>query len=324
VVVCCSRSNAQEGLPEKVLEVVNERIEEVRGARELSALDARDPDDHETIRSASRNGTPYERFVAARELSYGEGSAKDLDDLAKHFRDSSPRFADYCTALEIVTSASRASADGECPDDVYVAKMRGSNRPFLTDMLATLYLERAAGRPAAEVWRAAGLPGPQDSSPIVQYHWLKRDAERETYLSTLIRTLEASVLPERGKDPSFPARVQAATAALIDVGPPAVAALLERYGDKTQPSSSREYLTLLYVVDVLQGTGAESGLAFLESLERIKPLEGAQRKEVAMHRAGVFELPRAAAVAQVWIRSGERYPYHDWLAGWYRWFVTHQ
>ncbi len=324
---CQGTPRADVEVPDRVAAVVEERIAEVRSARQLAELDPQHPEQYAALRDAARSGTPYVRFAAADRLAAAPDGPAVLDELAGVFVRGDPRFAAYCTARAIAERAARLDDPGAA-EALYRSELERSDSLELKTMLGTLYLERSPGPPSPEVCRAAGLARVEEGSGIVQYRTLRRRGGTAdgsaAAIGELIEVLEASVLPARPKDPTFPARAQGTVAALIDRGAPAVEALLARYGERTRPENDRDYLTLLYVVDVLQGAGDDRALPFLEALEDVAPLGGPSRKNVAMHRAGVYELPQAAAVARAWIESGVAYPYHDWLAGWYRWFFVHE
>lgn len=319
---CMGSSGADVDVPDDVAAVVEERIAEVRRARLLDALDESDPSGYRRLLQAAREGTPYEQFVAIRKLGDAPNGIADLERLAGVLQDAQPRLADLCRALVLATKAERASGPDE-RDAIYLAGLRESTTPFVTQMLGTLYLERSDGEPSEEVCRAAGLARADEASGLVLYHGLRSEGEDGgAQVARLLDVLQGSVLPAGKNDPSFPARAQAATAALIDGGGSVARALVERYGDGPPPKTAREYLTLLYVVDVLQSAPDPAALTLLRRLRDVAPPTETLRRTIAMHRDGVFDLRRAAMVAEIWVESGERYPYHDWLAGWYRWFVV--
>ena len=165
-----------------------------------------------------------------------------------------------------------------------------------------------------------------NSSPVLKYKQIKKNSkdqrDKEKRIRWLVKILEENVLPRKKFDESFPVLAQATVAALIDEEEMVTAILLKDFQEMTEPKNDREYLTMLYVVDVLQGIGDEQSLPFLNQLKNVEVLDDDRRNFIASHRAGVFELQKAAIIAEQWIKSGEKYPYYDWLAGWYSWFVT--
>lgn len=327
VLECVLPVSAQEAIHFDARRAFDRQIAEVRRARELETIDVRRHEGYDEVLRAAREGLPYERFAAIRVLGRIPESAAVLQQLSVGFRGThdTPRLADFCEALVIASAADGASL--EEVEAVYLPHLQDHNpdTPLLSGMLLRLYLEQSQGDPSEKLLRAGGIIRPKDASNLspCNYYRLKRyDGNIDDHVSRLIATLEAGVLPKASRDPSFPSCVQAAVAALIDAGEPAMTALLERYGDIVQPKSDREYLILLHVVDVFQGSAEVRAIPFLRGLEKAGQLGPDAYKFTAT--AGYHNLHWAALTAEEWIRSGVRYPYHDWLAGWYRWFVIHE